>query len=95
MARLNSKNYRPEVQKTIDLINNEAAEHEYNDDHNPEFLFSCVSSKLLARVVTGEIDPVAIARLVLAGRGQIPHANNAGGVEDVSFDRAHAALLNK
>lgn len=86
----NSKTYSQEVRATIDQIN-AAEQQDVSDDENPAYLFSTASSALLAAIVAGKLDPVALARIQLANRGQVPAPG--GGVISTTFSRAESALL--
>jgi len=55
----NSKIYSQEVRATIDQIN-AAEQQDVSDDENPVYLFSTASSALLAAIVAGKLDPIAL-----------------------------------
>ena len=39
------------------------------DDDNPRYMFSCTSTELMIKIVSGEIDPIDLARKELKNRG--------------------------
>jgi len=53
-----------------------------NDDENPKYMFQTTNTSLLSKIVSGELDPVDLARKEMANRGL-----NADG-DWVGFDNA-------
>ncbi len=46
-------------------------QEELDDELNPEYLFNGTANRLLVLIVRGKIDPVALARETLTGRGVV------------------------